>query len=163
MRLEKMFDIHKMLKILRPKSYEFDTILRSAATIGAVQRKSGEYGTPPIPAPVDFVDDLFGYSDPEEPVWNDVYDRNRSVLMLRCVVKMRKYLDNWTLDHTHSLRQLRCPKCSKATIDAVIGPKPIYWKKGGEDMMAVIDMTITCECDGFTIDDMLNLESEALT
>lgn len=165
-RLEKMFDVHRMLKMLSPSVFETEAIVRSAATIGAIQRKSGEYGDPRIPAPIDHIDNVFWYSDPEEPVWVNVEERDRSVLMLRCVNKMSKWLGEHLQDHTHTLVALTCPKCGEGTIDAIKGSGLVF---DGNRLLttdergSVLDMTIACDCDGFTIDDILDLEFQALT
>ncbi len=175
MRLEKVFDVHRMMTILDPTDEEVSMIVRAAATIAAKPRKSGEYGDPPIPGPADFVDALMGYENTlyddegepyEAPVWKNKEDRDKSILLLRCISKVNQHLHTWVQTIAHSLISCKCPRCGKETIDVVVGPSPVMVDGrlvGSDGEKSVLDMTISCDCEPFTILDIIELENKALT
>ena len=143
------FDADSMIYKLDPTEDEWDYIYAAAVSSTAYGTTRGAKS--PFPAPVDFVDSLFGYSDEDEPVWQNRDERFRSILMVRIASRLIEHVK--MLD-TDSNCMLTCPICDGDTVEASIGSGLIWDNKlmavrVDPDNSRVTSLKFKCECRGF--------------
>ena len=154
------FDADYLIYKLEPSEDEWEYMYAAAVSTTAYGTTRGAKS--PFPAPVDFVDSLFGYSDEEEPVWQNRDERLRSTLMLRIAGRLIEYVR--MLD-TDDIRILTCPICDEDTVEASIG-NGLVWDDDmttvrlDVDSIRVTSLNIECDCRGFNPIDFFMLEAQ---
>jgi hypothetical protein len=160
MRARDHFDLVSLLAYLDPGEDEWDTIYAAAVSHTAYDTTRGAKS--PFPSPIDFIDAHYGYSDEDEPVWSDLYTRNRSLLTARIVNRL---IEDVKLLNVNYYKTVTCPICKENVIEVGVG-NPLVWNKLEEDVALDVDneravnINIKCDCKGFSPVDFLLIEKQ---
>jgi len=160
MRARDHFDLVTLLIYLDPGEDEWDTIYAAAVSHTAYGTTRGAKS--PFPAPIDFVDVHYGFGDEDEPVWPDLYTRNRSLLMARVVSRLIERVRRLEVSAT---KTVTCPICDEDTLEVSVG-NPLIWDKKAEavrvdpDNERAVSIEVKCECKGFKPIDFLLAENQ---
>jgi len=155
------------LDFLYPSDKEFEAIFQGAVSISAYKPMRG--GRSHFPAPVDFIDTLFGDPDETAPVWDDEWDKNRSTKLLRATWSLKRYLDKHKNAMWAVRTKINCPICDKETMDTTLGFGLSLdwdmWKDHSvsidQKSMRLLALNIRCQCDGYTVNDFALIEELA--
>ena len=160
MRAKDHFDLVKLLLYLDPGGDEWNTIYAASVSHTAYGTTRGAKS--PFPAPIDFVDVHYGFGDEEEPVWPDLYMRNRSLLMSRVISRL---IERFNELEVNSTKTVTCPICDKDSIQVGVG-NPLIWDKKMEvvrvdpDHERAVSISIGCDCKGFQPIDFMLAEEQ---
>ena len=154
------FDADRLIYKLDPTEDEWDYMYAAAVSSTAYGTTRGAKS--PFPAPVDFIDSLWGYSDEDEPVWQNGDERHRSTLMIRITSRLIEHVKMLDADEH---RMLTCPICDEESVEASVGTGLMWDHKLMAVRLDVDDIRITalrfkCECRGFNPFDFFILEAQ---
>lgn len=152
---------------LFPSDREFEALFQSAVAISAYKPMRG--GKSNFPAPVDFIESLFREPDEDGPIWEDVWERERSVKLLRASWLLKQYLREHRNNMWAVRTKINCPICDNETIETTLGfGVKLTWDivKGhdvaiDQKSMRLLVLHIKCKCSGFSVDDFKLLEEIA--